>query len=263
MTPLSSPSASSVSSVPSTRSTHAAATAPPAAAAHPPVSATRTTLVWDLPVRVFHWLLVLSFAGAWLSAESERWHLVHITLGYTAGALVVFRLLWGAVGSRPARFSAFVRGPAAVGSYLRSLLNSSPEHHTGHNPAGGWAVLGLLLLVAATVGLGWASETERLPAAWEEAHEAVATLLLGLVLVHLAGVLIGSWRHHENLPRAMWSGHKAGQPQEGAARPWRGVGVLLLLAVLGFWTWQATQTPLGVGGEVVSAGASSDDDDDD
>ena len=59
-------------------------------------------LVWDLPVRVFHWLLALSFAGAWITAESERWRLLHVTLGYTLGGLLAFRVLWGLVGTRHA-----------------------------------------------------------------------------------------------------------------------------------------------------------------
>ena len=71
-------------------------------------------LVWDVPVRVFHWLLVLSFTGAYLTAESERWRLLHNTLGYTVDGLVAFRLVWGLVGTRHARFSNFVRGPQAM-----------------------------------------------------------------------------------------------------------------------------------------------------
>src|SRR4051812_17502581 len=79
--------------------------------------ANQQVLVWDLPVRAFHWLIALCFAGAWLTAESEQWQLLHVTLGYTMAILVVFRLVWGMVGSRYARFSSFVRGPAAVARY--------------------------------------------------------------------------------------------------------------------------------------------------
>ena len=86
------------------------ADAPAAESAHTPPL--RTVLVWDAPTRVGHWLIALSFAGAWLTAESERWRLVHVTLGYTLAALVVFRLVWGLVGTRHARFASFVRGPA-------------------------------------------------------------------------------------------------------------------------------------------------------
>ena len=84
-----------------------------------PEASTRI-LVWDVPTRLFHWLLVLSFVVAYLTSESERWQLWHVTAGYTFGALLVFRLLWGFVGSRYARFSQFVRGPRQVLAYLRS-----------------------------------------------------------------------------------------------------------------------------------------------
>jgi len=110
-------------------------------------------LVWDAPVRVFHWLMVLSFAGAYLTAESERWRLVHVSLGYTMGGLVAFRILWGLLGTRHARFASFVRGPAAVMRYGRALLNGTPEHHVGHNPAGAVAIV-LLLLARLMVDTG-------------------------------------------------------------------------------------------------------------
>jgi cytochrome b len=90
-------------------------------------SAIRKVLVWDAPVRVFHWLMVLSFAGAYLTAESERWRIVHVTLGYTMVGLVAFRVVWGLVGTRYARFSSFVRGPAAIARYLRGLIRVGPS----------------------------------------------------------------------------------------------------------------------------------------
>ncbi len=204
-----------------------------------------TVRVWDAPVRIFHWLLALSFAGAWLTAESERWHLLHITLGYTAGGLVLFRLLWGGVGSRWARFTSFVRGPGAVWAYVSGLLRAQPVHFTGHNPAGGWAVLALLTGMAATVGLGWAIEFELLPSGLDEAHEAAASVVLGVVGVHVAGVLVGSWAHRENLVRAMFTGRKRGQPEEdiGSSRPW--MAALLLALVLAGWAWQWHSAPPG------------------
>lgn len=198
-------------------------------------------LVWDLPVRVFHWLMVASFAGAWLTAESERWRQVHVTLGYTMAALVVFRILWGLVGSKPARFSNFVRGPAKAARYVASILRGDAEHHTGHNPAGALAIVALLLLAAGVTASGWANFNEIGGHAMEEVHEAAANIMIALVGVHLLGVVVGSWVHRENLVRAMFTGRKAGRAQEGARRAWRGIGVALLVAVLGFWTlqWQA------------------------
>ena len=197
--------------------------------------------VWDAPVRVFHWLMVLCFAGAWLTAESDRWLPVHVTLGYTMAGLVVFRLLWGVAGTRHALFSDFVRGPAAVARYVRSLLNGRAEHHVGHNPAGGWAILALLALAALTALSGWATLQQIGGHAMEETHEAVASLMLALVAVHVAGVLLGSWLHRENLVRAMLSGRKRGEPADGIGRGARAVAVLLLVAVLGFWLTQWQQ----------------------
>lgn len=201
-------------------------------------------LVWDLPVRVFHWLLVLSFFGAYLTAESERWRLLHVTLGYTAGGLVVFRVLWGLFGTRHARFADFVRGPAAVRRYLGSLLQGRPEHHAGHNPAGALAILALLGLTCVTVALGWATYSE-LGGEWtEEGHELAGNLMLLVVGVHVAAVLLASWLHRENLVRAMVTGRKLGTPQEGIRRAWGLVAALMLSAVLGFWWWQWQGAPV-------------------
>jgi cytochrome b len=198
-------------------------------------------LVWDAPVRVFHWLMVLSFAGAWATAESERWRQVHVTLGYTMAGLVVFRVLWGLVGTRHARFSSFVRGPAAAARYLRTALTGRPEHHAGHNPAGALAIVALLALAVAVSATGWAHYNE-LGGHWlEEVHEAAANVMLAIVGVHLAGVLLGSWLHRENLVRTMITGRKAASAQDAVRSAWRSVAAIMLVAVLGFWAmqWQA------------------------
>jgi cytochrome b len=203
----------------------------------------RDILVWDAPVRVFHWLTVLSFFGAYLTAESERWHLLHVTFGYTLGGLIAFRLLWGVIGTRYARFASFVRGPAAVVRYLRSLLQGRPEHHVGHNPAGALAIVLLLLLGILLVATGWASEQE-LGGHWlEELHEGVGNFMLAVVGVHVAAVLLSSWLHRENLVRAMIDGRKHGAPSEGVRGARWVVGALLLAAVLGFWWWQFHSAP--------------------
>lgn len=166
--------------------------------------------VWDLPVRLFHWLMVISFTGAYLTAEMEDWRLVHVIFGYSMAALVGFRLLWGCFGSRYARFSSFVRGPGAIIAYLRSLAAGRPLHYTGHNPAGGLAILLMLLLTIALAVTGWLLYTERAGDWMEEVHESLANLMLGLVILHVVSVLISSWLHHENLVRAMITGRKRG-----------------------------------------------------
>lgn len=201
-------------------------------------TAGRKILVWDAPVRVFHWLTVLCFTGAYLTSESESWKLVHTTLGYTMAGLIVFRLAWGFIGSRYARFSDFVRGPSAVVSYLRSLLQGKPEHFLGHNPAGALAIVALLALGAATAASGWFALQERSGEIWEEIHETIANLMLALVLVHIVAVAVSSRLHHENLVASMFSGEKAGQPEQGLRRGWHSIGCLLLLGVAAFWWLQ-------------------------
>jgi len=220
-------------------------------------------LIWDLPTRLFHWLMVLSFTGAYLTAESERWRLLHVSLGYTLAGLVAFRVLWGLIGSRHARFSSFVRGPAAVARYLRSLASGRPEHHAGHNPAGALAVLALLGLGALLTASGWATYNE-LGGDWlEEAHEAIANTMLALVGLHIAAVIVSSRLHRENLVAAMISGRKNNAaPADAARSPWRSVAALLLAAVLGFWWWQFQQAPLQAAAARPAHHQQQDDDDD-
>lgn len=207
-----------------------------------PVPALRKVLIWDAPVRVFHWLMVFSFAGAYLTAESERWRLVHVTLGYTMVGLVAFRLLWGLIGTRHARFSSFVRGPGAIARYLRSLVTGRPEHHAGHNPAGALAIvalLGMSLVVAAT---GWATYNDI--GAWaEDLHEGVASVMLAIVGVHVLAVVLASWLHRSNLIGAMVTGRRVGRPEEGVRSAWRSVAALMLVAAMAFWSMQWQSAP--------------------
>ena len=109
-----------------------------------------TVRVWDPLVRVFHWSLVVAFVVAYLS--SEEGEALHLVAGYAVLALVAVRLVWGFVGTRHARFSDFVYPPRAVLAYLRGVASGDPPHYRGHNPAGGWMVLALLLgLIAISV----------------------------------------------------------------------------------------------------------------
>jgi len=223
----------------STASASPADTATPEPARTP---STRRILVWDAPVRVFHWLMVFGFAGAYLTAESERWRLVHVTLGYTMVGLVAFRLLWGLFGSRHARFSSFVRGPAAVARYLRSLAGARPEHHAGHNPAGALAVVTLLAMTWLVGATGWAAYNDIGPW-WEELHEGMASAMLAIVGMDVGGVLLASWRHRTNLIATMVTGRRLGRPEEGVRSAWRSVAALMLVAVAVFWSMQWRAAP--------------------
>lgn len=192
--------------------------------------------VWDLPVRVGHWLLVAAFATAWLTGESEAWRLVHAMAGGTLVGVIGFRLLWGIVGTLPARFSRFVRGPHAVFAYVRSLLARTPAHHTGHNPAGGWAIVLLLVLGLLAGVTGWGAYQDTWGDWLGELHEGLTAAMLTLVIVHVAGVIVSSRLHGENLARAMLTGNKLGHADEAipGTRLWA-VPILLAAAAAGAW----------------------------
>lgn len=197
--------------------------------------------LWDAPVRLLHALMALSMAGAWLTAEADGWRAVHISFGLTLAGAMALRLIWGFIGTPPARFASFVRGPAAVVAHLRELLAGRAQPHAGHNPAGGWAVLALLgtgLLAAGSGWLAWQGGD-----AWEEVHEALANGLLLLVGMHVAAVLLTSRLARDRLVPAMLTGRKAvpaGTPPTRAMH--RGVAAALLVALLGFWAWSLGPT---------------------
>lgn len=209
------------------------------------VSSNQRVLVWDAPVRMFHGLLVLSFAAAYLTSELDGWRWLHASLGYTVAGLVAFRLVWGVVGTRHARFASFMRGPRAVTAYVRSLAAGRPQHATGHNPAGAVAIALLLLLGMAVTASGW-SAYHGVGGEWlKDAHEVAANVMLALVGVHVAGVLVSSWLHRENLVLAMLSGYKPGALADGIRWSWRPLALLLLAAVLAFWVLQWRAVPQG------------------
>lgn len=178
--------------------------------------------VWDPLVRVFHWSLVVGFFTAYLSGED--WLTAHVYAGYLVAGLIAWRLLWGFVGTRYARFSDFVRPPGEVMTYLRDLLHGRARRYLGHNPAGGAMIVMLLagLVILSLTGLAlfgahdqagplaalMAGTPEALEELLEETHEFFANLTLLLVAVHIGGVIGESLRHRENLVRAMISGRK-------------------------------------------------------
>lgn len=191
-------------------------------------------LVWDVPTRAFHWLMVLSFGIAYLTGDSERWRDVHVLAGYTMAGLLAFRVVWGFAGTRYARFSAFLFAPREVARYLGSLLRGRPEHHVGHNPAGSLAIFAVLALGAAVTATGYgayAMDIEWLGGL----HEGTVAALLAVVGVHVAGVLVSSLLHRENLVRAMVTGRKAGEAQQGIRRGHAWLAAVLVAAVVAFW----------------------------
>ncbi len=164
--------------------------------------------VWDLPTRAFHWSLVASFAIAYITSESEKLRDIHVVAGYTLAGLIAFRLLWGFVGGAHSRFADFLPTPKKVMDYLRSLVNGNPQHYLGHNPAGALAIFALLGCGAVAAASGWAAYNDLGGHFMEELHELAANGMMAIVAIHIAGVIVSSWLHRENLVRAMITGWK-------------------------------------------------------
>ncbi len=164
--------------------------------------------VWDPFVRVFHWSLVSLFLIAW--ATPEGWDRLHEYAGYAIAVAIGLRLVWGLIGTRHARFSDFVYRPSAVIAYLKDSLSTKARRYLGHNPAGGAMILALLISLSLAIATGVMSTMD---AYWGlkwvgNLHEFSASLTIGLILVHIAGVILTSLRHRENLVRSMFSGTK-------------------------------------------------------
>lgn len=175
---------------------------------------------WDLPTRLFHWALVAAVGFSWYSGETgmTEWH---ERSGLTVLALLAFRLIWGFVGGRTARFGDFVRGPAAVWRYLRATLAGRHPLHLGHNPLGGWSVLALLAVLAAQAGMGLFGTDDILyegplyPLVSHETamkltgrHQLLFNLVLALVVIHVTAVLAYAVLLKTNLIRPMVTGWK-------------------------------------------------------
>ena len=164
--------------------------------------------VWDIAVRVFHWSLVVSFVVAWVTAD--EWDRVHEIAGYIIAGLVAFRLIWGIIGSKYARFSSFIYRPKVLIEYLRDEVYRKSKRYLGHNPAGGAMIIALLIMLSIATASGFAMTTNMFfGIEWvEEMHEVTVNILLALVFLHIVGVIFSSISHKENLVRAMITGLK-------------------------------------------------------
>jgi cytochrome b len=201
--------------------------------------------VWDIFVRIFHWTLVGSIIGLYLSGDEFK--SVHIRLGYLVTCLVLARIIWGFVGTKHARFNDFLYRPRTIYNYLTSLIKGNPKHYLGHNPAGGLMIIVMLftLLVTAFTGLktlaiegqgplattdisilrvAYADEDEhddddpryryghrqkkQIDEFWEDIHESMTSFMIFLVIAHVGGVIVSSWIHKENLLVGMITGIK-------------------------------------------------------
>lgn len=205
--------------------------------------------VWDIPVRLFHWILVLLIAFSWLSNKMD-WMTWHMYSGYTILTLILFRILWGFVGSTHARFSDFIYGPRALIAYIKTLPSRTAAKFAGHNPLGGISVVLILLCVLAQAGTGlfanddiitegplYKHVTKELSDWLTTIHKYNFNLLLALIGVHVAAVLYYLFYKSENLIKPMFTGRKH-LPAGAAPATMRSVGlavVLLAACAAGVW----------------------------
>ena len=204
----------------------------------------RRILIWDMPTRVFHWLQVLSFGAAYLTAFSERMRNYHVALGYILLGLLVFRLLWGFAGTRYARFRSFLFNPKEVVAYLLTMIKGKPAHYLGHNPAGSvsvWLLLALGLFICVTGVMALQDDASDVVV---DLHGLATNVMLGVILLHLIGVLMSSILHRENLVRSMFTGYKSAESDESIRRSYGWLGVLMIVAVVAFW-FAYVKKPLG------------------
>jgi len=207
-------------------------------------------LVWDLPLRLFHWLLVLlvvvSFVSAKIGGNAMQFHLLS---GYAILALLLFRILWGFLGGTHARFASFIRGPAAVISYLRGLSGHEAGRHLGHNPAGAWSVILMLAVLLAQVATGLfanddiATEgplaklvSKALSDRITGIHHLNVKLLYALIVLHLSAIAFYVFYKRENLVKPMLTGFKEAAAEVSDTAQKQGktwIAALLLAACAG------------------------------
>ena len=218
---------------------------------------TQPVRVWDLPTRIFHWLLVLAVIGLVITGKLGGNALVwHMRLGLGVFTLLCFRLVWGLVGGRWSRFASFVHAPATVLRYLRGQARPGEHLDVGHNPLGAGSVLALLGLLMLQVGTGLLADDEISSTGPLNKYVANATgllatgwhknygqwLLLALVALHLGAIAFYRWRG-QNLVTAMITGDKALPPDVPASRDSAGTRLLALAVLAGCvvaagWIWR-------------------------
>jgi cytochrome b len=227
-------------------------------------------MVWDLPTRIFHWsLAVLVGSNLFLVApRGGTATMIHMVTGYLVAGLLLFRLAWGLVGSPRSRFADFVRGWPAVRAYLARLRRLDPPHSVGHNPLGGWMIVVLLaaLVVMVLTGLSASSRGAMGPLAplfpvgltglFGDVHQLVGNLLIGLIVIHIAGVAVDWLLTGDNLVAAMWHGRKSLNHELAAAE--RPVARLLHALLVGlvaaaFVLWLIASSDFGASRSTLAA----------
>lgn len=195
-------------------------------------------LVYDLPLRIFHWIFAGLFVFAFLIAKTADDESLtfsyHMMAGLLLGFVVLLRIGWGLVGTKYSRFSSFALSPKNLLRYFKGLLSGDEGRWAGHNPASSWAALvmmGLALGLGVTGSLMATGQKE----AFEDIHEILANAFLVVVLMHVAGVVLHVLRHRDGLPLSVIQGRKAGvSPADGISSSRPVVALLFVGLVVAF-----------------------------
>jgi cytochrome b len=198
-----------------------------------PEKSPRQILVWDLPTRLFHWLLVIfviiSFVTVNIGGNAMQCHELS---GFTILTLLLFRLAWGFVGSRESRFRSFIQGPSAIIRYIKTLMRSDSTHYLGHNPLGGWSIIAMLLALLVQAGTGLFANDDivtegplfdwvgKSTSDWlTRVHKLNHEVIILLVSIHILAVLFYLFFKRENLVKPMFTGFKQWSKNEPAPPP--------------------------------------------
>lgn len=194
-------------------------------------------MIWDIPTRLFHWLLASGFSiaavFALLLGDDSPLFPYHSIIGLSLAIMVGLRLFWGVAGTRFARFSSFAFGPRAVLGYLSGVARGTGSRHIGHNPASAYAIYAMLCLILALAVTGIMMGTG--DQSVKEIHEFLAYSMLAVVGAHVLGVLVHTIRFKENITASMIHGYKSGDPSV-AVRSARPITAALFLVITGAWT---------------------------
>lgn len=215
-------------------------TVAPTAVPAPPTSTRRTV---DAFTRTLHALLALSFVGAYITAESEVFRLVHVSLGYTLGGLLVARVIWGLVGPRHARLSALWGKLRGLGAWLKGLRQGQPSWRQAQNLYMALSVVVVLAVIMPVVLSGYVTYQEWTGDWMEEVHEFFGNFMLMAVLAHMAGVVVFSVWRRRNLATPMLTGRVEGVGPDLIRSNHVPLAVMLLAAVVLFWVWQWQDSP--------------------
>ncbi len=232
----------------------------------------KTTRVYDLPTRAFHWLFATGFLGAFLIAkildDESVYYPYHMLLGLILVLAVTLRIVWGLVGSRYARFSSFALKPTQLIQYFKNLLSAKTESRLGHNPASSWAALTMMGLALGLAITGYLMTVDINKEVVEEVHELLANAFILVAIAHVSGVLLHTLRHRDWIALSMIRGSKKSiEGETGIERSHWGTALAFVLIVGGFVfflskNYDSGEQALNVFGSTLQLGEHEDEDHD-